>query len=275
MVTAVRRRFDAMETDGLAERLRLRIGTRQDYDALAEHHYRARQPATVTRVLVLEDTEPTVASRFAGLNEPRGLGGTPRGVDGVGWVVAVLVESLPSLSCRMRDYALRDRYGTHLSPGERALLLNAEVRCISRVVVDPRWRGSGLAVRLVRHALRTATTPVTEALAAMGRVHPFFERAGMTAYPRPTHDYDARLLAAMRFSGVDPDALGDLVQTWRIIESLPPRKREWLLKELRSWYRKNGGRSGGYERGPRKQLRTARERLGLEPVYYVHVREQT
>ena len=48
---------------------------------------------------------------------------------------------------------------------------------------SPTYRGSGLAERLVRHALATAETPFVEALAAMGRVHPFLERAGMT----PTH----------------------------------------------------------------------------------------
>ena len=70
------------------------------------------------------------------------------------------------------------RYG---GPDRRAAaaLLNAEVEAISRVIVHPVYRGCGLAVRLIRHALMHAETPMVEALAAMGAVHPLFEKAGM------------------------------------------------------------------------------------------------
>ena len=53
---------------------------------------------------------------------------------------------------------------------------------ISRVIVHPIYRSQGLSVRLVRHILRTSPAPLVEALAVMGRFHPFFERAGMTPY---------------------------------------------------------------------------------------------
>ena len=81
--------------------------------------------------------------------------------------------------------ALTDRtlhgIGRYAGPDRRAALgrLNAEVEWISRVIVHPTYRGCGLAVRLVRHALATAPVPVVEALAAMGKIHPFFARAGM------------------------------------------------------------------------------------------------
>ena len=184
-------------------------------------------------------------------------------------MVAVLVESLPSLSCRMRDWATHDRYGGHLPPRPRAMLLNAELRCISRVVVDPRWRGLGLAVRLVRDALASPTTPLTEAIAAMGRVNPFFERAGMTAYPRPTHAHDDRLIAALARAGIVARDLARTRWAWRQIQSLDPATRAWLLKELHRWYRQNAGRSAQHETDPRRQLDVARQRLRLEPVYFL------
>ncbi|MEL7088949.1 MAG: hypothetical protein AAGL98_11010, partial [Planctomycetota bacterium] len=120
--------------------LRLRVGGLKDYAVLAEHHYKAKRPATATRVLVLEDPRPTVVGRYLQRADTT-------------VVVGVLIESLPSLSCRMRDWALHERYGGHLAPRSRAIMLNSELRCISRVVIDPRWRGLGLAVRLVRRAL--------------------------------------------------------------------------------------------------------------------------
>ena len=249
-------RFAARPAKFLAEGLRRRAGTLADYKKLSEHHYHAASPATATRVLVYEDPRPTVVGRY--LRRPDATE-----------VVAVLVESLPSLSCRQRDWATHERYAGHLPPRSRARLLNAELRCISRVVVDPRWRGLGLAVRLVRDTLASPTTPLTEAIAAMGRVNPFFERAGMTAYPRPTHAHDDRLIAALARVGL---AARDLTRTpwvWRQIQSLDPATAAWLLKELHRWYRQNAGRSAQHETDPRRQLDVARQRLLLEPVYFL------
>ncbi|MEM6457881.1 MAG: hypothetical protein AAF710_00655 [Planctomycetota bacterium] len=247
-----------------ADVLRLRTGTLADYAALAEHHYRAQKPATATRVLVLEDPRPGLEARFRRMAADAAEAGA-----GVPGVVGVLVESLPSLSCRMRDWALHERYGGHLDPGPRARLLNDELRCISRVVIDPRWRGLGLAVRLVQEALREPTTVFTEALAAMGRVNPFFARAGMTAYPRPAHGHDARFTAALGRVGLDPRDLTVLDHTWSRIQMLAGRDRRWLFAELHRWYRLNAGRSAVHETDPRAQLAVARQRLQLEPVYYL------
>jgi GNAT superfamily N-acetyltransferase len=254
-------------SDGLS----IEPGTRRDYEPLSEHHYRAGKPATATRVLVIRSPDACLAARW------RAICGEPAsGADAVGIPekpavpIAVLVESLPALSCRMRDWALHDRYGGWLTPAERAKLLNAEVRCISRVVVHPQWRGQGLAVRLVRHALATATTPFTEALAAMGRVSPFFEKAGMTAYPRPSHPHDARLRAALERVGVQPPDLSRLEVTLHRIADLPDRDRRFVEKELHHWYRRAGGRAFDASNDPRDHLAAARDRLLLEPVYYVH-----
>jgi len=241
----------------LTDELRLRPGSLRDYDALAEHHYRAHRPATVTRVLALRRTAPTVIGRY--LAQPDRT-----------QTVGVLVESLPALLCRMRNVALDERYGSHLNARERATLLNAEVRCISRVVVHPQWRGLGLAVTLVRAALDDATTTYTEALAAMGKVHPFFERAGMTAYHRPRHAFDDRLHAAMAAIGLPCEALAQPGAAWVHVEALPAARRDWFLRELGRWFRQLAGRAGDASRDPRDHLRYARDHLLLEPVYYLH-----
>ncbi|MEX0777923.1 MAG: hypothetical protein WD042_19650 [Phycisphaeraceae bacterium] len=242
-------------TSGLT--LTLRPGTLADYAALCEHHYKSGRPATATRVLVLAHTRPSVVGRF--LHRPAEE-----------HPAAVLVESLPSLACRMRDAALGNRYGAIRNLRQRALLLNSELRCISRVVVHPQWRGLGLAVRLVRHALTTATTLYTEALAAMGKVNPFFTRAGMTAYPRPTHGSDARLLAALQHAGIAPIDLALLDRTWQHIEALPTGTRTWLLAELKRWHRGHDRGAGTHAISSRDQLHIAQQRLLCEPVYYLH-----
>jgi GNAT superfamily N-acetyltransferase len=278
----LRERFEAPGDDDPSRRLVLEAGTRRDYAAVAPLHYLAGPPATMTRVLVLRDPEPTVTARWLGPGLRRRCFGGP---------AAVLVESLPALCCRLREVAFGERYGGWLPAGERARLLNAEVRCISRVVVDPRWRGMGLAVRLVRHALATRTTPVTEALAAMGHVSPFFERAGMSAYRRPLHPWDARLAAALEAAGIPLQwPLRATPELAAAGSELPGTGSElpgagvlpgagaggWVERELMRWWRHAAGRS---RKGPGRAaapgvdevLRVAVRRLRVRPVYYAGV----
>lgn len=210
------------------------------------------------RVLVMRDPQPSIVSRYLKQQQQA----TP---------VAVLVESLPTLNCQLRDWALHERYGSWLPPRQRSRLLTQELRCISRVVVHPQWRGLGLAVRLVQYALQHPQTPFTEALAAMGKVNPFFEKAGMTAYRRQQHAFDARLIAALesvQLSARDLSRLGVMQQR---INTLPAPRKQWLLAELFRWYRQNGGgRRGDCSREPAVHLKLAQSRLLLEPVYYLH-----
>ncbi len=141
-------------------------GTIRDYRALSRFHYLTGPPAAHKRVW-------TIRAPVDAMHP-----GTPE-------VAAVLVVSPPVLCCRGRNVATGKRY---VSPDRRAStgLLNAEIECISRVVVHPIYRSCGLAVRLVRHALRTTQMPLIEALATMGAIHPFFERGGMSAFGRFT-----------------------------------------------------------------------------------------
>ncbi len=247
--------------------LPLGVGTFEDYHMLAAHHYRGGRPGAVMRVLVIRDPRATPMQRFLKRQKVQ-----IKQKDQVGETVAVLVESLPPLACVLRDRATGGRYGPPLSMGERAKLLNAEVRTISRVVVDPRWRGLGLAVRLVRHALATATTPLTEALAAMGRVSPFFERAGMARYERPPHPRDARLLDALASAGVRPQCFADVDAVRAEIGTRPEPQRRWLQAELLRWSssRRVVKRGSTTPADPlRDALIHARERLLLNPVYYL------
>ena len=255
MPTLLERFYDGCALDDPGS-LPIRRGVRGDYLALKAHHYRPGHPATMTRIFVIQDDSPTPADRFLGRPV------TPR-------PIAVLVESLPTLSCQLRDEVLSGRYA-HLRPRPRAALLNEELRCISRVIVDPRWRGLGLAVRLVKHALETATTRYTEALAVMGRVSPFFERAGMAAYERPRLAVDERALAALRYAGVAPDRLAMPEALGREIAGLPTDKRALVEHELRRWYRAAGGRGATRAAALDRVLPAAQRRLLARPIYYLH-----
>ena len=128
-------------------------GSFEDYQALAHLHYAPGRPAT-----------------WAGVWRVRYRGGR-------GWrVAAVGVLSFAALSLRVRD----DHLGlAGMGRSERGRWLNANLRTISRVIVHPQFRGLGLAARMVRHVCGQCDVRYVDALAAMGDVHPLFERGGM------------------------------------------------------------------------------------------------
>ncbi len=254
MCTELTNRFAALPGSPIEDALQLSVGTMRDYAALARFHYRSNRPATCPRVLALRHARPSVVGRF--LRRPN-----------ESQVVGVLVESLPPIHCMLRDVALDGRYTGIGDARQRLIALNHELRCISRVVVHPQWRGLGLSVRLVRASLATAVTAMTESLAAMGHVHPFFELAGMTAYRRPPHAFDARLGDALRSAGIDLLQLADADAVADAIAASP--MRALLDAELRRWHR--AVHRGGAFPGVRAGLVAARRKLLAEPVYYLHV----
>jgi GNAT superfamily N-acetyltransferase len=163
---------------------------------LAPFHYRAGRPATVTRVLV---------ARCAMLD-----------VD-----VGVLVVSSPTLNAPWRRVAWPEAFAAQRGDGsglegggmnkrDWAQACNRLVRTISRVIVDPRCRGLGVARSLVAAYLQDPQTPCTEALAAMAHWCPFFQSAGMREVEVPLAARHAALRDAMVVLGVEAWRLLDL-----------------------------------------------------------------
>ena len=56
--------------------------------------------------------------------------------------------------------------------------LNRQLVTLSRVVIHPTFRGAGLASAFIHQSCRACPFPWIEALAQMGHINPFFEKAG-------------------------------------------------------------------------------------------------
>jgi GNAT superfamily N-acetyltransferase len=252
-------RFAALsEPQDRADALTLTTGTLKDYAQLSSFHYRGSSPRTATAVWLLRHHAPTVVGRML-----------QRKNESV--IVAATVRSLPPLSCVMRDVATRSRYkGIDRAAASR--LLNLEMRTLSRTVVLPQWRGLGLAVRLIRHALAHPETIYTEAFAAMGQVHPFLEKAGMTRYDRPPHAEHARLLDALRHLDIDPVELASssAMQARRSVMS--SADRALFDAELTRWWKDAfcQWRATPDEVSIDTLLIKARDKLLSQPVYYIY-----
>ncbi len=241
--------------------LHLECGSRDDYRRLAAFHYKQQPPGAVTAIFRFAHHAPTVVGRYV----QRADAST---------VAAVMTVSLPHPGCKMRDYATDRRYrGLDLTTSMH--MLNQEFRTLSRVIVHPQFRGLGLAVRLVRHALAENETIFAEALAAMGRVHPFLEKAGMTRYDQPVRPEHARLLDALATLGVEPVELAAPRSLTKRMESLGETKRQWLERELRIWHRKACMKRSHKVEHPDLEglFMAARDRLLTRPVYYLWQRD--
>ena len=210
MTQALLNRLRAGPRDPM-DRVSIEVGSIADYARLASFHYLAGPPATHVRVLAAR----TIAQ------------------DGGPETIGVLVVSMPTLDGAWRDAAWGGRYRARRASERSARLrrLNAEVRTISRVVVDPRWRALGVARRLVEAYLADPLTERTEAVCAIGVVCPFFARAGMREVPMPVRRCTARLSDALFHVAGEEAAPEVLCEPGTMAES------SFMRDELHRWWR--------------------------------------
>lgn len=248
-------RFAAMPRGGVdpADGLRIEPGTIADFDALAHHHYKRGRPATWVKVLRMVDPGEKKGPAAAGKRRGQAAEWQSEGKHPA--LIAVLVVSMPTLNGAWRRVAWPgDEACSRRTAAER---LNARVRCISRVVVEPRWRAMGVASRLVRAYLADPLTERTETVASMGELCPIFRAAGMRRVEVPAVKADTRLREKLGALGIDPADVSDVLE------------RPGVVGALRSW----GWRSCAYRRAVRAQdhgelARRAAERLaGPRGVY--------
>lgn len=178
------RRYSAIKA------LYIEPGTLADYQHLSHYHYRRSALGPIAGIW-------TVRSRIASWyiqNEP----------------IAVIVYTYPAPNLAVRNIATRKFFCRPNKP-EGLTLLNHHVRCISRIIVQPQWRGLGLASWLVRATMPVLEVAMIESMALMGRFHPFLENAGMRPYLPPQDPAADKLIATLESFGIpreiwhDPD----------------------------------------------------------------------
>jgi hypothetical protein len=176
-----------MEICTVTKNLQVVKGTRADYESLSHYHYREPNMGPYAAIFALK-------SKFR----------TSTKLETVG----VIVYSMPTAGAQMRNIATGGIFAG-LDKGTRLALINKNIRTISRVIIEPRFRLLGLAVRLVKETMPIMDVPFVEALAVMGRANPFFEKAGLTQYDAPISASCVRLIEAFSAVGVDEQDLID------------------------------------------------------------------
>jgi nucleoside diphosphate kinase len=231
----------------VVKNLRIVRGDFEDYKKLARFHYRDSRPGAYTAIFIIKPD--------------KGISKEP---------VGVIVYSMPSAGAEMRNVATGNFFAG-FDNRTRLALINKNIRCISRVIIEPRFRGLGLASWLVRETMPEMDVPVIEAMAVMGAVNPFFEKAGMKAYAAKMSARCVKLIEAFSAVGIEGEELIDAEGVQRRLEQLGRREGEFIEYEIGRFMQSYGERR--YE-GGLKQIRFVLSKLTFRPVYYMWFNEK-
>jgi hypothetical protein len=236
-----------VRTCSVTQNLRITPGVIQDYRKLAHFHYRDNRAAAFTNIFVIRPAGNPPACLF---DE----------------TIGVICYRMPSPGVQLRSIATKNLFAG-LDNTTRMALINKNIRCISRVIIEPRFRGLGLAARLVRETMPKISVPIIEAMAVMGLVNPFFEKAGMTPFKAKTPVRCARLAEALSIVGIERRQLIDPREVQLTLDELSKNKAAFIEAQIAAFLHSYGERRDmppGLER-----TRFVLSRLTERPVYYI------
>jgi ABC-type transport system involved in cytochrome c biogenesis ATPase subunit/GNAT superfamily N-acetyltransferase len=178
-------------------------GTKDDWKALAEFHYRSHNVMIPLKIMRLVRWTPEMHERCK--TEKQCPNNTQCSACGLRRLyhelVGVLVFSVPPLSI----YGRKQYFGKCFNRSREEMQeLNANFTLISRVVIHPKYRSMNLGVMLVRESLKQAPKRYVETIAVMAKYNPFFERAGMLKVcDRKIDKYTQETLTALNAYGFE------------------------------------------------------------------------
>jgi hypothetical protein len=235
-----------MDRCSLHRELQIVVGDMSDYRQLCVYHYRDNLPVAVKAVYAIRPKRPLGS-----------FGRKPAGV---------IVYTMPNPRIELRTLATNGAF-SGLDRQTELALLNRHVRCIARVIIEPRFRGIGLAVRLVRETMPRLDVPIIEALGVMPLVNPFLERAGMKSFEPRVPVEHVELLEALSAVGIEENDLIDPDAVQRRLDWLGRSARDFVEARMQRFLKSHGSRRTmpvGIER-----TRYILGKLTQRPVYYI------
>jgi len=120
---------------------------------------------------------------------------------------------------------------------------------------------------LVRETMPQMNVPIVEAVAVMGLVNPFFEKAGMKAYKAKMPSRCVQLGEALSMVGIEKDLLIDPQKAQRRLSQLQGAEAEFIKLQIRKFLQSYGKRRQ-IQPGLERTIYTL-SKLTLRPVYYI------
>jgi hypothetical protein len=233
----------------ITQNLDIAAGTQEDYESLSHYHYRENRLGPWAAIYTLKGRYHTAERLNA---------------------IGVIVYTMPATGAAMRNVATGGIFAG-LDRSTRLALINKNIRTISRVIIEPRFRSLGLGARLVRETMPLMGIAFIEALAVMGQVNPFFEKAGMTRFDPPVSADCVRFIEALDAIGIDERDLIDPGLIQQKLDKLRTEDRgqmtDFVEQEMTLFLQRYGRRrlmQPGIER-----TRFVLSKLTDRPVYYI------
>jgi hypothetical protein len=220
-------------------------GDKGDYEPLSHYHYRDHHLGPYCAIYALK-------GKFRAAERLQTAG--------------VIVYAMPTAGAQMRNIATGGLFAG-LDRASRLKLLNKNIRTISRVIIEPRFRSLGLASRLVKETMPLMNVPFVEALAVMGQVNPFFQKAGMTRYEPPISADSVRLIEAFSAVGIEEQVLIDPQLVQQQLNNCKRLAADFIKREMSRFLQGFGQRRfmpPGIER-----TKFILSKLTDRPIYYL------
>ncbi|MEJ2647069.1 MAG: hypothetical protein P8016_01515 [Sedimentisphaerales bacterium] len=240
-----------MLSSTLRRKIQIVEGCFDDYKELAPYHYRDARLGPFTNIFAIKPKQNSSLDVK---------------------IIGVAVYSMPNPSLELRNIATGNFF-IGLDKSTQIALLNKNVRRISRVIMEPRFRGLGLAAKLVRETMPLLKVPIIEASGIMGAVNPFLVKAGMTPYTAPQKASSVRLKEALRIVGIKESLFVDPRQVHNTIELLCERKKKFIEREFRVFLKSFGNKR--YSVHSQERTRFVLTRLTERPTYYIWFNKST
>ena len=238
-----------MKQCSVCKKIKIVPGGFDDYRQLAHYHYRESRPGPFKKIFVLRN-EALRATRNN--------------------ILGVIVYTMPYVGLEIRSLVM-DKYFIGFDKGTQLGIINKNIRCISRLIIEPRFRGLGLAKRLVQQTMPEMNVPIIEAVAVMGRINPFLEKAGMRPFTSEPSQCFAQFIEALSIIGIEDKDLIDPEKVQKKLAQLTSAENEFIEREIKRFlkgYRRRRNMPPGLER-----TRFILSRLNAKPVYYIWFNE--
>ena len=192
-----------------------------------------------------------------------------------GRAVGIAMFGYPHLLLSTRGIALPEYAPRRIREGG-AGGLNANVRLLQRVVIEPRFRGVGVARALIRNGLSRISVPVVECVAQMGAFSDFLLGAGFErvcdlrppASVRNLNDFLAR-------HGLGRQELLDDTLRGRLSPEAASELDRRVAAVVRTRIQTGFGSRRGTHELPPAALRKALIRIGARPGYFLWKQDAT
>ncbi len=236
-----------MTTCSICKEIEVVPGRADDYRKLSHYHYRDSRLGPFAAIFALRPTE-----RLRWLADTDCAG--------------VIVYTMPTPNTELRNVATGGLFAG-LDRSTQLALVNKNIRRIARVIIEPRFRGIGLAQRLVRETMPLMNVPIVEALAVMGLINPFFEKANMQGYTAATPPRNERLIEAFGSVGIEGASLISPRKVQDRIDMLDAEAGRFIEQEIRLFLQSFGKRRD-MRPGPAR-TEYILTKLTDRPAYYI------